>query len=196
MINVSKKTLRSRPAKPPQVGVWHQRVPARVSTQRGAVLIISLVILLLMTIIGITAMSTNSLEEKMAGNTRDLNLAFQAAESSLREAEATLAPPNPTLSSPCGAPPCTAVIANFVTQTDTWWTANGEEYGANGGLPTIPGVNQDPRYVIEALQSREDSRKQGSGPSTGLDFYRVTARGTGGTDAAEVILQTTFYRRY
>ena len=49
--------------------------------QRGAALIMALVILLILTILGVTAMSTSSLEQKMAGNIQDLTRAFQAAES-------------------------------------------------------------------------------------------------------------------
>ncbi|MCX7100437.1 MAG: PilX N-terminal domain-containing pilus assembly protein, partial [Methylobacter sp.] len=54
--------------------------------QSGAVLIISLIMLLLLTLIGTTAMQTSTLEEKMAGNLRDRDIAFQAAESALRDA--------------------------------------------------------------------------------------------------------------
>ena len=59
--------------------------------QRGAVMITALMILLLMTIFGISTMDTNILEEKMAGNMRDRNTAFQAAESALRAAEIWIA---------------------------------------------------------------------------------------------------------
>lgn len=48
--------------------------------QKGAVLAISLIILLLMTIIGVSAMQGTTLQEKMAGNLRDYNLAFQAGK--------------------------------------------------------------------------------------------------------------------
>lgn len=55
--------------------------------QRGTVLIIALVFLLLMTLVGIAAMQGTTLQERMAGNHRDRNLAFQAAEAALREGE-------------------------------------------------------------------------------------------------------------
>jgi type IV pilus assembly protein PilX len=56
------------------------------SAQRGAALITSLVILLVLTAIGITALSTTSLEQKMATNLQDFNRAFQAAETGLKHA--------------------------------------------------------------------------------------------------------------
>ncbi len=55
--------------------------------QSGVVLIISLIMLLALTLIGVTSSSVTSLEEKMAANTKDINLAFQAAEAALRFAE-------------------------------------------------------------------------------------------------------------
>jgi type IV pilus assembly protein PilX len=54
--------------------------------QRGAALILSMVILLILTILGISAMGTASLEEKMSGNTQEATRAFQAAESGLNDA--------------------------------------------------------------------------------------------------------------
>ena len=61
--------------------------PFNYRHQSGAVLAISLIILLLLTLIGLTAAQVTGLEEKMAGNLRDRNLAFQAAESALRAGE-------------------------------------------------------------------------------------------------------------
>lgn len=63
----------------------NQTIPAN---QRGAVLLVSLVILLLMTMLAITAVSTSSLQERMAFNSQQANTAFQAAESGL---DATIA---------------------------------------------------------------------------------------------------------
>lgn len=51
--------------------------------QRGTVLIVSLLILLVMTIIGVSAVSTTSLEEKMASSFQQVEVAFQAAESTI-----------------------------------------------------------------------------------------------------------------
>jgi len=55
--------------------------------QQGAVLVVSLIVLLLMTIIGVSSIKTTTLEERMAGNLRDQNLAFQSAEAALIEGE-------------------------------------------------------------------------------------------------------------
>ncbi|MCQ4322066.1 pilus assembly PilX family protein [Stutzerimonas stutzeri] len=58
--------------------------------EKGAVLIVALVMLLLLTIIGAASMRDTNLQEKMAGNFRDQNIAFQAAEATLRYAEGEL----------------------------------------------------------------------------------------------------------
>ena len=54
-----------------------------IQTQQGAVLIVSLLMLLALTIIGITTMNTAKLEEKMAANSMNMNKALQASESAV-----------------------------------------------------------------------------------------------------------------
>ncbi len=55
--------------------------------QTGSALIIGLTILLLMLILGTAGMRTTIMEERMAGNTRDYNNAFQAGEVGLIDGE-------------------------------------------------------------------------------------------------------------
>lgn len=55
--------------------------------QQGAVLIVALIMLLLLTIIGLSSMRGTVLQENMAGNMRDSNLALQASEAALRKGE-------------------------------------------------------------------------------------------------------------
>ncbi|TWC40074.1 type IV pilus assembly protein PilX [Pseudomonas sp. SJZ079] len=51
--------------------------------QRGVVLAVSLILLLLLTILAITASTSSSLQERMASNAQESNVAFQASESAL-----------------------------------------------------------------------------------------------------------------
>ena len=60
------------------------------SYQQGSALIFSLIILLVMTIIGISALGTTTLEERMAANDRNQRVAFQTAEAALLEGEQEL----------------------------------------------------------------------------------------------------------
>jgi len=51
--------------------------------QKGAVLIVSLVVLVLVTLLAISTVNSATLLQRMAGNTQGLNSAFQAAENGL-----------------------------------------------------------------------------------------------------------------
>ena len=58
------------------------------TNQSGAALITALVFLVIMTMLALSSMQTNTLEEKMAANTQEINRAFQAADTA---AEMTVA---------------------------------------------------------------------------------------------------------
>lgn len=60
-----------------------------VRGQRGATLITAMVLLLILTLLGVTALNTTTLEERMAANTQEQMRAFQAAESGLSAAFAS-----------------------------------------------------------------------------------------------------------
>lgn len=55
--------------------------------QRGAVLIVAMIFVLLMTVVGLSAIRGSGMQEAMAGNMRHLQLNFQAAEAGLRLGE-------------------------------------------------------------------------------------------------------------
>lgn len=55
-----------------------------VTQQRGAVLIISLMLLIILTMLGISALDSTKLETKMAANTAEMNRALQTAELGLK----------------------------------------------------------------------------------------------------------------
>lgn len=58
--------------------------------QRGAVLFVALIFLILLTLLALTATSTSILQEKMTGGMRNRQLSLSGAESVLRGAEASL----------------------------------------------------------------------------------------------------------
>jgi len=55
---------------------------------RGAALFISLMFLIVLTLIGLSAANVGIMQERMAGNVRETNIAFQQAEAVLRATEA------------------------------------------------------------------------------------------------------------
>ncbi len=58
-----------------------------ISSQNGAVLVVSLIILLVMTVLGLAASGSANMELRMAGNNERINSTLQAAESAV---EATI----------------------------------------------------------------------------------------------------------
>lgn len=164
--------------------------------QQGAVLVISLLILIVLTLIGLTGMQTTTMEERMAGNMRDRYVAFQAAELARSEAldwlDARTARP---AASPCTGPPCDVMTLNahdFLSWDHTSWTNNGRAYTG-----TVAEVNTQPRFVVEEHMPVEDSGGLVLGQVPKVRwFYRVTSRGTGLSDEAQVIIQASYARRY
>ncbi len=174
----------------------------RRSRQEGATLIVSLLILIVLTLIGITSMSTSGLEEKMAGNSRDLNLAFQAAEAALKDAEEFI---NTGITSTTAFDGSTAGLYPPVTETNPPpdYFDSAVWISARNYSGIIEGVKAQPKYIIELVGTmRADNNdiniKPGYGDSSGigeLTTFRITARGTGGTNEATVILQTYYAKR-
>ena len=174
---------------------------ARLGQQRGTALILSLVFLLLLTILGVTAVSTSTLQEKMAGNMKDQNVAFQATETGLRGGETqllALSAASVLASGLLPIPDNTGSGGIFSTGdvdalNDGWWPGNSKEYGV-GGTPEILQAAADPRYAIEMAGYVEDSLDAPTTykPVPGMTYYRIWARGVGGTATAQSALQSTF----
>ncbi len=167
--------------------------------QGGATLIVSLLILLVMTLLGVTAMQTNLLEEKMSGNSQDVSLSLQAAEAALREAETYIE----TIVSPTAAfdgstewlyPDNTNVDTSA---DDTWSIARTYQ------TDEIANVTTRPKYIIEFVGTinteNTDINISGYGESSGaskVSGFRVTARGTGGSDSTVTLLQTYYTKPF
>ncbi|MEM9404230.1 MAG: PilX N-terminal domain-containing pilus assembly protein [Pseudomonadota bacterium] len=166
--------------------------------QRGAVFIVSLVILLVVTMLAISSMQSTALEERMAGNTNDRNLAFQSTESALREAEVFIE----SITS----------LGNFngtgglIGRTDAEPSLYDQSTWGPEGNHVVAGTDfgsyEAPRYFIKnfttvtgtegALNLSGYGDNKGTGDVT---VFRLTARGIGaGADSAEVILRSQYGR--
>jgi type IV pilus assembly protein PilX len=169
--------------------------------QDGVALFISLVLLLVLTIIGVSAVQSTSLEVRMARNDQDSLLAFQAAESALRDGEDFLDGITSTAAFVDNGAAGLWTVADF-NQTPRWqtaglWTSNQSVTATNA----IAGVAEQPRFIVEHVASvlREENAYQlddpyASGSADRIEMFRITARGVGGTAAAAVTLQSTFGR--
>jgi type IV pilus assembly protein PilX len=160
--------------------------------QRGMALVISLVMLLLLTMLGVTAVQVATLEERMAGNTRDRHMAFQAAEAALRGGETLLgqaALPDFAGTQGLYATPLPLTFWSIWDPND--WSDNAVLYDGELGS----ALSASPRFVVEEIafiDSEGESAAFGEIPD--MSFYRITARGVGGTDTAVVILQSVYRR--
>ncbi len=168
--------------------------------QRGAVLITSLVILLVLTVLGVSAMNTSSLEEMMAGNLRDQTLSFNAAETGLAGAADTI---NNWGGRPVATPGGTNngvftkdVFGDYATRAfDAGVWSQGIEYGAPS-TTDIPGVIEDPVYIIEEADFVAQSAAIGDAVGgKGKVYYKVTSRGRGQSANSITLLQVTYAKR-
>ena len=169
--------------------------------QRGVALFISLVLLLVLTIAGVSAVQTTSLEERMARNTHDSLLAFQSAESTLREAEGwIIANVSSTAQfSENGANGLWTSApydeADQRWEEDIWADGNAQSIEV---VSTVDGVSAQPRFIVEwvaTVQRDENPNLLGSSYSAVFDrieIFRITSRGVGATPNARVMLQGTF----
>jgi type IV pilus assembly protein PilX len=166
--------------------------------QRGAVLIVSLIFLLVITMLAVGSMQNTMLEEKMAGNASDRNLAFQSTESAVREAEVFIEGivSLGNFGDAGGLRGRTATEPGFDDQA-TWSDTNNYVTAA-----ADYGSYDEPRYFVKhitTVSGTEGSLNMsgyGENKGTGdVTIFRITARGTGGSaDSAEVILRTQYGR--
>lgn len=164
-----------------------------ISRQRGAVLVTGLIFLIILTLMGTTAMQGTLLEERMAGNLRDETLAFQAAEAALRSGERFLE--QVTLPEFNGSDGLYHHADSPVPDPVNWqdWETSGKTIDI-----TMDGVAIQPRYVVEQLPNvplmGDSGSAQQSGSSLNASMFRIIARGVGGNDATMVVLQSTYRR--
>lgn len=174
------------------------RLPRR---ERGTILIIVLLFLTVLMLMATTAVTTGVTEEKLARAGRDYNVAFQAAEAALRDAESDLigaGTRNPVIIGNVGfTAACPAALCLPVAPPGTqvwevaanWTTTASATYGQFTAAQTLPttgpgAVSQQPRYILEWIAT-----------SGSQNIYRITARGWGPTaNGSTVTLQKEVLR--
>lgn len=164
-------------------------------SKNGSALVIALVLLLVLTLMAITGMQNTFMQEKMSSNLRDKNIAFQAAEAALREAELFLqSAVLPTFDNTNGL---YQPIDNDITTKYRWelisWSSESQSWEYE---VTIDNVLLNPRYIIEELPPVPEPTTSlaADEPIPDAGMFRVTSWAVGGTQGAEVILQTTYKR--
>lgn len=172
-------------------------------SQRGIVLIASLLLLVVVTLIAVTMFRSFGIEERIAGNLREKHRALNAAESAQQFAEWWLTSGNNVNLVGSCAPP--ALIANnnqgqvcsntlptvVVDETAVPWLVNGAEIGT---IYTPPAMTvaaaaaantyyAAPRYYIGLL---------GPSASGQGNVYQITAWGYGGTTDTVAVVESTY----
>jgi len=92
--------------------------PIRNARQQGAALVVSLVLLLVLTILGVSTMGTAKMEMRMAANAQFFENAFQLADTGLDTNLAglnaeTIAAPPVTTDNTCAAPAAAVIVADL-----------------------------------------------------------------------------------
>lgn len=161
------------------------------SLQRGAVLVVGLIFLALLTLLGVTTYSVMTQEERMAGSARDRLRAFEAAEAALRHCEALVGGPAP----PTGG---TWLHPKPAPDEKEVWEDEKFKWGDENSkaVEGIQGVAEPPRCLVQQgalTKSRNPSVRAELRQPLVLSYY-VTARGVGSNPHTVVMLQSTFVR--
>ena len=179
--------------------------PAR---QKGAVLLVGLGIFVVLALLGVTYAQSAIMQERLAGNFKDLSVAFQSAEAGTRWPSAWLQSlGGNTLSRPfpCrGSCDMTAQVfevgelEHYPTPHDELWASarsfgtdpsNDEDLGVS-----LPVVDSQPRFVIEQqFFARDDLAGD---PQKGVAFYRATSIGTGMRKNSDAIVRSVLAKRF
>ena len=179
------------------------------SRQEGAVLYIALILLLILTIIGIAAARLQTGEAVMARNDHNHQLALQAAEAALRDAEINLAD---------GAWSIPQFAANagglYVLQTEVQglgassiadtinWNANWPAPNpaamtytgpALGNAPASPVLTQVIIEDLPPVARAGDPMCTPSNQTQSCAVYRVTVHAVGGDASASATLQSIIH---
>lgn len=180
--------------------------------EEGAVLVLGMLTLVLLTIIGVAATNTGTLESEISGNEKTYKQAFYAAElalvsgESVVEALANRSELNEGSTPGRYAPGSlgfdhTAFQLGKKGATPAQWQALHWDNTDSAALLNLPsGLNKlgaAPRYTIEQREFKSDSLGRGiTYGEAGIYYFNVAALGTGGSTAANVILETIYARRF
>lgn len=181
--------------------------PGRIRAEQGSALIVSLILMLVITIIGLTALQGTTMQTRMATAMRDRSLAFEAAEAALRDAQGWLAAqfaggtkPDATDDGSTGVwivkePQTAAGQDDYMEWTTANWTTVGQAYPLQNGA-VIAGLAGQPRVVIEEWQfMSDDIEGTAVAMQRGIQNYRITTNALGAAPETSVTLQALVRRR-
>jgi len=178
--------------------------PSNPRRDQGAVLFVSLILLLILTLIGITAAKLQTSEEGMARNETNHQLAVQSAEAALRDGETLVGLHGPAdftvnnnglfelTSETQGAG------ASSVADTIDWNNPGTQSMPYSGpALGSVATPPQPAQLIIESLPPAAVPGGPLCTPGYGSDescsVYRITAHANGGDSTAAATLQSIYH---
>lgn len=162
----------------PEQSNMKARVTIAGRSQKGSTLIIALVMLLLISLLAVGGMQGSILQERMASNSHDRSIAFQASEATLRQAEEDIL-------NDLGSRQAAASTARLSEA----WDWDGSSPNASGTGSVGVQVNSEPVYHLAQLALICGSELGGN--VSCFERFQATSRGEGGSAEAVAIIQST-----
>lgn len=176
------------------------------SGQRGVALVVALLLLVVITLVGLAAVRGTIMQQKMASNLFDRQIAFQGAEAAMRAATARIAANPGDVARNCQAGGVFCQGNPFDDPNlDTGKIITVTAGTASGEFAKSSVAASQPQYVVENMgnwynpntstgfgQSANSHNYGAQGTSTTAVYYRVTARSGDPAkvgDRAVVVLQ-------
>lgn len=171
-------------------------LPIQIGRQRGATLLVVLVMLVAVTLIGIGSIKSATLTEKMAGNLRNQQIVYQAAEQALRYCEQSVlqVAANPDKYQLDPAPLETDENTNHFEEEANW---NDDKKSMDVlGMKDALKLSKNPRCMVELINDRSKL------PATARSFddkplvypFRITVRAYGTLNAGSVVSLQSYLR--
>lgn len=157
----------------------------RPSAEAGVALPVTLILLTIITVLAFAGFNDATLQERMAGNVRDREVAFQAAEAALRAGEQWLQLNQIAASANAVVSGVDAAAWNGASSPVPTGSRTGL-YGTGDGIT----LAANPVFYVGSQQLLRTN--PGENPPEFREIFPVIAHAQGGTDAAFVILRSTF----
>lgn len=160
--------------------------------EQGVALVMGLIILLVMTLISITAMRGTLMQERMSGAFQGQQLAFQAAEAALRQAERELGKSSVPLGS-----------AGFFDSKNPNreppdWADPDADPNVGEALEyddrVIEGAVRQPQFFAEKIGLSCERPDPEAGAAIQENVFRVMARGFGANEHNQAVLEIFYCR--
>lgn len=163
---------------------FHPVSVCKARRQSGVVLPIVMILMVILGVLAVSGMDDTAMQERMAGNLRDREVAFQAAESALRMGEGLIQANRSIAEGNLDVSGAEAAVWDGVTPEPS-----GTRTGLYGGDDRIRLALDPVYYVGPPLLLRINP---GETPPQFRQIFPVMSRALGATDSTVVILRSTF----